>query len=259
MKRYGQTHGGVRWTAAAVLVVIGALLLAACTGGDGTGAGQAGAAACQSLSKLERFRYTFDYKIDSPQPQGTVDVMALGEPPFAILPTAESLAVRQVFNGSFVRPDRYMIRIETRSEPDATDIELLFIGEQSWAKAGGEWMLAGAPNAFTPLLVCESILSDVELAGLVPSAETVDGQAVSRFQLEEAQLNTVATLFGAESDMGRLLKSYSVDILLAEDGWPVRLEVGSESSYPSGRDMAMEISLEIKDVNAKDIEIEPPQ
>lgn len=261
MKRLGQTKAGVRWRAAAVLVVIGALIWAACAGGDGTGSGlgQSSAAPCQSLNQFERFRYTFSYKIESPQPQGPVDAKAVGEPSFAILPNAATFELQQVYNGSFIRPDRYMIRIDSPSEEDAPPIELLFVGEQSWVNAGGQWQLTAAPLVFAPMLVCESILSGVDLAGLAASAETVDGQAVSRFRLEDAQLGTAASLFGAESDMGRLLKSYSVDILLAEDGWPVRLEVGSESSYPSGRDMAIEISLEIKDVNAKDIEIEPPQ
>lgn len=263
MIRYGKTEAGVRWWAAAALMVIGVLLWAACTGGaeKGPGPGQAGLASCQPLSKVERFRYIFDFKIESPQPQGSVDETAVGDPPFAINPTDESVTIQQVYNGSFIRPDRYMIRIETQSEEDAAPIELVFIGEESWLNAGDQWLPGGGPNAFPPLLICESILSGVDLTGLAVSAETIDGQPVSHFRLEETQLNIAAVIpgFGPLSDMGRLLKTSSVDIWLAEEGWPARLEVGSKGAYPSGREMLMEISLEFKDINAKDIKIEPPQ
>ncbi len=59
--------------------------------------------------------------------------------------------------------------------------------------------------------------------------------------------------------MGRLLSTPSVDVWITKEGWTVRLMIKDQATYPSGRELLMEISMDITDVDAGDIKVEPPQ
>lgn len=244
------------------LAIIGALIWLACSGG-GQEARVPGpvTAPCQALEEFERFRYRATYKIESPKPEGSVDETELGEPPFAILPTAESFAIAQEYDGSFVAPDRFLVEVSTPSEEDTQGVLLTFIGDQAWAKPeieGATWVSAAVDNGLPPLEVCDAVLGKLDLTGLPSVPDTLNGLKTQHFQIEQADLEVAATLFGPESDMGRLTKLYDLDMWVTEEGWPAKLEASSDGTYPSGRQLFMEVTLEIRDVDAGDIEIEPP-
>lgn len=257
---------GVRrlW-AAGGLVLMAGLLWLACNGGSSGGPGPspgALAGSCQPIAEFERFRYTFTYTLDSPKPDVPVDDTAVGEPPFAMPPNGDDFLLTQVFAGSFEGPDRFQIEVETPSEEGAGTVSHIIVGDQAWTNIGTAtgWVMADFPNAFPPSAVCLSILTGVDFSGLSFSAETVNGQETRHVTIDEAQLDTAVALFGSESDMGRLLAIYDLEIWLAEDGgWPARMVAKSTGTYPSGRQLSMEISLEIKDVGSDDISIEPPE
>lgn len=255
---------GVRrlW-AAGGLVLMAGLLWLACNGGSSVGPGPspvALAGSCQPIAEFERFRYTVTYTLDSPKPEVPVDDTAVGDPPFAMPPNGDDFLLTQVFAGSFQGPDRFQIEVETPTEEDVGTVALIILGDQIWVNVGSGWVMADFPNAFPPLGVCQSILSSVDFSGLDFSPQTANGQETRHVTIDEAQLDTAAVLFGSESDMGRLLAVFELEVWLAEDGgWPARLVAKSTGTYPSGRQLSMEISLEIKDIDASDISIEPPE
>lgn len=243
-------------------VLIGVLIWLSCNGGGG---GQEEGTAtdippCQQVREFKRFRYIYTYKIETPKPEGPVDETQLGEPPFAILPTAESFGFEQEYDGSFVAPDRFLIEVSTPSEEDERALQLTYIGDQSWAKTEGTgWLPSAGPNAFAPSKVCDAVLGELDLTGLPSMPDNLNGLKTQRFQVEQVGLEVAATLFGSESDMARLAKLYDVDVWLTEEGWPARIEAGSDGTYPSGRQLFFDVSLEIRDVNAGDIEVESPE
>jgi len=258
MKSDCDTHAAARWVAA--LLASGLIVLAACSGSDPAEPVRPEDASCQPLGEFETFRYNFDYKIHTPKPEGPVDEKAVGQPPFAITPTLDSVTLHQVFDGAYQRPDAYMISIDTLSETGETSsapIEEIFIGDQAWVNLG-QWTESAVPNVYAPTAVCESILPALDLTGISGKQETIDGESVTHFRRENAQLDTVSTLFGPGSDQGRLVKTLAVDVWLAEEGWPVRIEARGEGSYPSGRVIRLELSQEIRDVDSDDIDIRPP-
>jgi len=262
MNSRGNTHAAARW--AAVLLAGGVLVVAAACSGNDKPAGPVRPedASCQPLNEFESFRYIFRYKFDSPQPAAPVDETQVGDPLFAIAPNAPPVTLEQTFNGAYRRPDSYMVSVDTNlggaSQTESPPIELLFVGGVGWVNFG-EWQQTESPNAYPPITVCEAVLPGLDLSGLAGSQEKIDGEIVTHFRREDAQTEAVGTLFGPESDHGRLLKTVTVDVWLAEEGWPMRLEARAAGLYPSGREVRVEFSLELKDINADDIKIQPPQ
>ncbi len=245
---------------ALAMLVIGV----ACAGGSGGGpvgtpsAGPGGGlVACEALDKLQRYRYTYSFQISSPQPETPLDETQVGLPTFALPPNNPDFEFGQEFEGSVVAPDRIRQLVKNEGLPD---LELVFIGEQAWSYLSGQWIAASGPVpvSFPPGQVCNAVLSAPDFEGVVPATEQLNGAASRHYRFEGVEAETAGLLLGPASDMGRLLKVYDVDVWLSQDGLPVRLETSSEGTYPSGRQMFIELALEIKDVNAKDIEVEPP-
>ncbi len=59
--------------------------------------------------------------------------------------------------------------------------------------------------------------------------------------------------------MGRLLKSYDVDLWLGQDdGRLVKVEAASTAAYPSARELTMKITLDVSSYNDDEIVIQPP-
>ena len=248
------------WARASVigtLILAASILWVACNSG-GSPSGTF-APSCDALGKLERYRYTYFYEFESPQPTGPIDEAEIGSPPFAILPTSGSFTFSQIFVGKFVSPDRFSIDVQTPSQPESPSLPMIIIGDQRWVNLGGVWTEGAASNPFPPLTVCEALLTELDLEGLPFTSETVNGREARRFQIKDTPLRTIALLYSPESDMGRLLTTPSVDVWITEEGWPARLEIKDQGTYPSGRELLMDISLDIIDANAGDIEVEPPQ
>lgn len=248
------------WARASVigtLILAATILWVACTSG-GSPSGTF-TPSCDALGELERYRYTFFYEFESPLPTGPIDEAEIGSPPFAILPTSGSFTFSQRFIGAFVSPDRFSIEIETPSQQDSPSLPTIIIGNQQWIKLGNSWNESSVPNAFPPLTVCEALLTELDLEGLPFISETVNGREAHRFQVEDVPISTIALLYSPGSDLGRLLTAPSVDVWITEAGWPARLVIKDQADYPSGRELIMEISLDITDANAGDIKVEPPQ
>jgi hypothetical protein len=258
----GQTARGVAlsvirktWLLAAPALAL-LMISAACDGGSPAVVGNI-TPLCRPVGQADRFRYTLKYTLDSPQPTGEVDESAVGEPPFALTPKAPDFRFEQDMNGEVENPDR--IRLVS-STPETGELELITIGDEQWAHLGGQWKSNGRQaSPFPPVATCDAILKGLDLDGAESSADTIDGKEVLRYELKGAELETAVVIFTAKSDMGRLLKTYDVTVWLAKkDRSPVRIDSVSVGSYPSGRQLTMNISLSFKDINAGDINVEPP-
>ena len=213
--------------------------------------------ACQALNGFDSYRYVYTWGWFSPKLETPPDETEVGEPSFALLPSSDTFDFSQVFEGSIINPDRINMFVTTDGDAGAT---LRWVAGQQWTNTGANWLPVGAPQNvfFPPALVCHAAMDGLDLTGVEPSQDTVGEVETDHYRLEQVPLQTAVTLWQPQSDPGRLLTNFDVDIWLTEDGWPARLEVKSEAKYPSGRDFFAELSLEIIDVNSEDISIEPP-
>ena len=242
----------------AVSILLALAVLAACNGGGQRLTPAPGITSlCQPLAQAERYRYSLTYSLESPQPQGAVDESALGDPPFAVQPTGPNFKFSQQFDGAVENPDKVELIAKT---PGTPDLHIITIGSDQWVLLGGQWNpSAGGATFFPPLGTCNAVLSGLDLTRLTPSADTIDGEKVLRYEVEGAELETAVMMWTAKSDMGRILKTFTVTLWLSEQGdVPVRIESRSVGTYPSGRELSMEVTLGIRDVDADDIEVKPP-
>lgn len=246
--------------ALATPVLLALAVLVACNGGTSLPLSPVPGVAelCQPLAQAERHRYTFSYSLDSPQPQGDVDETAIGEPPFALLPTSPDFFFSQAFDGAIENPDKLDVTLTTEGAEGV--IRYIFIGNNQWVSLGDTLNpVQGQDIPFPPVEMCNAIVSGLDLTGVTPTADTINGLKTLRYEVKDAELDTAATIWTAQSDMGRVVKKYAVTVWLSEDdNVPVRLESRGLGTLPSGREITTELMLEIRDINAGDIKIEPP-
>ncbi len=249
--------------AAAILPALMALV--ACKGGTtGPAAGSPTAPAaavtalCAPLAQAERLRYSFAYTVESPRPQGSVDETAVGSPLFALSPNSPDFAVSQQFDGAVENPGKVDVTITTAGS--AGTLRMIIIGPDQWMLVGERWAKSQAQAVpFPPVDMCNAVLSGLDLTGLTPVEETVDGEIALRYEAQGVALDTAVKIWTEQSDMGRILKTYTVKVWLSKDKKvPLRMESTTTGAYPSGRELKMEVSLSVKDVDASDIKVEPP-
>lgn len=253
-------------TGRAWLVVAPFLLLvvvAACTGGAGEAPYTPESAnyptdvpACQALNGFRAYRYVHSFRWFSPAIENLPANPDLGNPPFSLFPNAPTFEFSQTYEGAIENPAKADIVLKT---PNSPDVKMRWVAGQAWNNLGVKWMPAGKkPMQFPPALVCHAVMKGLDLSMSPAQIETVDGQDTMHYQLKQVPLDVAGLLWGHEGDPARLLKNYDVDAWMTNDGWPARLEVKASAKYPSGRDFAAEVSLQVKDINAKDISITAP-
>lgn len=250
-------------------LLIGPFLLlvvsAACGGGGGEGEAPytpqsanypTDVPACQAFNRFDRYRYVYTFHWLSPEPETIPEDADTGSPPFALFPSAPTFDFGQTHEGAIINPDRIDLVLKMK---DTSDVTMRWVKGQEWVNTADTWMpIAVQPFTFPPAQVCDAVMDGLDLSAATPSHEMVGELETDHYRLRQVPLGTAVTLWDAQSDMGRLLTTFDVDVWLTEDGWPARLEVESRAQYPSGRDFSAELSLEIRDVNSGDISIEPP-
>lgn len=247
--------------AASITAVVVVIVVASASGGDSPPSTPVPGVEelCQPLAQAERFRYSFAYSMDSPQPEGDVDeATVVGEPPFALQPASPGFAFAQQLDGAVEHPDK--LDVTVRTEGAEGEIRMIFIGDDQWVGLGGELNPAqDQPVPFPPVEMCNAILSGLDTTAVTPTTDTIDGVDTLRYELEDVELGTAVQIWTAESDPGRVVKKYAVTLALSKkDNVPVRMESKGVGTYPGGRKLTVELTLEIKDLNAGDIKVEPP-
>jgi hypothetical protein len=143
--------------------------------------------------------------------------------------------------------------------PDSPDLRLVFIDGEEWVNLGTSWTQREPdPVPFPALNVCNAVVSSLDLEAESPTQDTLNGVAAELYQSDSAQADIAATVWGADSDMGRLVNTYAVKVWLTEDGDPLRMEASGSGAYPGGRELSVELSLELSDIGDSGIKVERP-
>jgi len=249
-----------RTSVCVVLSGVLAMLVTACGGGDGKPAvlPATGVEVCDELDRTERFRYVFDYAIESPRQESPPTGVTVEGSGYAVGPMAETFRFAQKYNGSFVQPDRADYEISAPDQPTTRGIR---IGQNQYFFLGDAWQIVPEPPPFpfAPTVLCDVIVSPLDLTGTAGGLEDVDGVQAQHIRLEGVPLTVMSQLFGPGSDMGRLLTTYDVDLWLSQkDARLVKVAATSKATYPYGREISGQVVLELSSFNDDDIEIQPP-
>jgi len=282
-KRWSGDGGGSWWdyrpwpsavrrlTRAWGLLAIAALLvaLAAPCGGGGEPqaegsptppptAEDAALAPCRALQALKAYRYSVDWRLESPEPEET---------PGAPRPTPTSSITREFttpflfesnIEASFVAPDRFEVLFTT----DSNEVSMIIIGSQTWSETNGRWRPTAQPYdlPYTPSEVCEAILADLDFSLVEPQEDKLNDVKSLHYTFSQVHSEQAwAKIYGPGSDLDILLKKLDVDLWLAEKGnWPVRIDTRSSGLYGVGRELRVHLLIDIRDSNSGDIRVEPP-
>lgn len=252
----------------AVLFAAGLVAIMAVACGDGEEPGaqeppppsgeEATLAPCRALQSLQTYRYSVSLKLESPEPE---------ESSAEAQPTPTSTLTRE-FRGpflfeygieaSFVAPDRTEAFITAPGSP----FSMIVIGNQTWVEMGGQWTTSSQPAGvpYRPPDICEAILADLDLSQGQPEEEKLNDVEALHYTFSQVPSEqAMSKIFGAESDMGILLKKLDADLWLAEkDNRPVRIDVSSSGLYADGRELRVHLLIDVTDANSEDIRVEPP-
>lgn len=214
---------------------------------------------CEAMQDLKTYRYTVHLLVESAEPP---------EHPTTPVPTAStSVTYTVVFDytidASYVAPDRFDAIAIEKSHLTGAEREqpIVVIGDRRWFKLADSWVEdPRVPLAHRPFDTCSAIFPDLDLSQAEPGRESVNGVKTLHYSLADVfSEQGMARIFGAGSDMDILLKRLNVDLWLAEDGgWPARMEIRSSGLFGDGRELRVELTLDLRDVNSEDIEVEPP-
>ncbi|MEX0800910.1 MAG: hypothetical protein WD379_06835 [Dehalococcoidia bacterium] len=235
------------------VALLGAAMVSACDGSSSDPVAEV-TELCEPLARAGSFTYTIDYALDTPMLEGEVDPdVDIGD--YALQPGSPDFSLSQKLDGTYQRPDKLDVIVATEG---GGELHLIFVGQERWAFLNDRWTPSQQPVPFPILDVCDGALTGVELEGVTPEEESVNGEDTLRYELKGLKLKTTADLWGPNSDMGRVLDTFDVTLWLTEDGEvPVRIESRADAAYPSGRQFTMDLTVDIRDLNG-DISVEPP-
>ena len=232
------------------LLFLAIVVWAACTGGGSTNPPTAGPreVTCEPLRDFSRYRYNA--------------IVTL-----AVDPHDDPLALNQFvltmdIDGAIQGDDRrhVVVRYPETTDPD---LPIVWIGDKYWDSLGF-WMARDvtpgvAPIPFLPIDLCTSLAPDIATAGQTPVREKVNGFDTLKYRFDALPSDFSVRLWTSSSDMGQYIKVYTVDIWIHEkDNWPVRFDLKGSGNYENGQRLRAAVFLELRDINDKSINVEPP-
>jgi len=230
-----------------------ALLWAAC--GGGASSFQPGVINCEPLFESQRYRFELRVLVDLKE--------FSGEPTDDDRYPPEGFKLDQVISGI---ADEGNIDATIRyPDLDNSEVHLISVGSVFWTLVEDEWVAhqitpeSPLPIPYLPLSLCGLLDRDLDLGGVEDVSEAVGGTKAHRYTLDGFPTELAATIWSAESDMGRLITEYSGDVWAADDGsYPLKVELTGNGFYTSGRELATVISMEVSDRGSSDINVEAP-
>jgi len=246
------------------LLSIGACLVLAvtfigCSGGNDKPAAlpEKGAELCTELKKVERMRYTIGYTLESPRQASPPDDVTATD--WAVKPSHPDFKFETGNDGSFVQPDKLDFMLST---PGEQSVRTIIIGQNEWFLLNGGWVPSNQPvqgYTFTPPLMCDALVSQLDVAGRTATTEKVGDTDAQHIRIEAAPIAAAAQLFTEQSDNGKLLKSWDVDLWLSKkDASLVKVEAVAKANYPYGRELSSKLSLQVGSFNDDNIVINQP-
>ena len=264
------------WAALVALGLVAALAAACSGGGDGEGSptaqptaegsptiqptGQATTStACQALASLERYRYVSNVTLESPE---ELVPPTEGQPtPVATLtrPFQGRFYFEYKIDASLVAPDRVDASIATG---EGNPFNLIAIGDKRWITVENVWREVGLEYAvpYLPVDICNGIFPELNLEQDQGNQETVNDVPARHYAFPGIPSGqAMALIFGPQSDVAILIPTMDVEVWVAEKGgWPVRMDIRGSGLYGDRRELHVDVHIELRDVNNKDIKVEPP-
>jgi hypothetical protein len=230
--------------------------------GSSSGSSSSGNVKTAQLSSLDSYRYSL--KMEGTGAGGPLaDIRdGLGSVPGGTTPRANEAVTFNV-DGAYVKPDKAQWKIKVGSFEVAQTV----IGKQEWVSFGGQTMGPQPASSLDPsdLSLAAAMWDDSNLPDDVASKmkcesgkETVNGVSARKCSIDKSAMSSVPNLEGFFEDVNlKDLSAFNMNIWLADQGYPVKLNVDMAGQDQSKRDYALKVQMDLTDVN-KSIDITPP-
>jgi hypothetical protein len=233
------------------------ILLSACGGGEEQTAKEAAetptsggqAIPIASLAELKSFRYSITMHIEIP---GLEDELLPG--------LADFLSDVEI-RGASVAPDKSEMQMVLGKA--GKTMGAVVIGDKTWFSSGEEW--TETPNGaldvslLSPDTVSSSVINQEAFAGTEPAKEAISGVDTLHYTATQSGLGSLADLLGVAEPENDVPVETKTDLWLTEDGgYPVRVVIDARGTDAEGREVSVQLELNVTDLNDPGIEIEPP-
>lgn len=227
------------------------------------GGGSSGGLKTAALSSLDSYRYTL--KMEGTGTGGPLADLrdSMGSIPGGSTPKANE-AVSFKVDGAFVKPDKATWKINLGSFEVAQTV----IGKQEWVTFGGQTMGPQPASSLDPndLSLAAAMWDQSNLPEDVSSKmscasgkENVNGVSARKCDIDKAALSSMQKdLQGFFEDVSlKDLSAFNMSLWLADQGYPVKLNVEMAGKDSSSRDYGLKMQMDLTDVN-KSIDIKEP-
>jgi hypothetical protein len=194
-----------------------------------------------SLAELKSFRYTAEFRLDAP---GVI---------FS----------RIEIEGSAVPPDKAAWRMTVGE--GGNEVRVVIVGDRTWFFSDGVWAespkMPRGPSAslLLPEKLSDAIIDEEAFRGREPKREQINGMETLHYSTTGAGLEFLALLTGSSEPGAEFDGDVKTNLWLTEDGgYPVRMVIDAGGTDTEGREISVQLEMNVTDLNDPGIEIEPP-
>jgi len=227
------------------------------------GSNGSGSVKTAALSSLDSYRYTL--KMEGTGTGGPLADLrdSMASIPGGSTPKANE-AVSFNVDGAFVKPEKATWKIKLGSFEVAQTV----IGKQEWVTFGGQTMGPQPASSLDPtdLSLAAAMWDQSNLPDDVTNKmncatgkESVNGVSARKCDVDKAALSSMTKdLQGFFEDVSlKDLSAFNMSLWLADQGYPVKLNVEMAGKDSSSRDYGLKMQMDLTDVN-KSIDIKEP-
>ena len=251
------------FAAVSIIAVVVTLVVVGLRGDDDDGFADIvvaeGRVSCEAFVRVRSYNYRTDVVLDLAARAPSMDDSD-GRRPDAFLH-------ERTIRGSFADGNYAIVIAAPPGQAASSDTVLTVFEDTAFFLVNDRWTsrpLAGLqsfPVPYLPSDTCKALAPDLFLSGLASVPETISGISAQKYHFDslESDLPDNHPSFGAGSDAARFVNVYSGDVWVADEGgYIVKMALSGTGQYDNGRELTVEISYELSNINDSSIQIGPP-
>jgi hypothetical protein len=209
----------------------------------------------------EMFEIARGYRYD------TVVVYDLKDRPEDMEPTdpygPEGLLFTNIIEGDVQSAEAIHLTIELPENEQSQEWVVLGDEELYQSVNGAQWQSLNPGEyqvPYVPGAACNALAPDLFLSSMEGTSEMVNEIPATKYHFDalESDFPDRHPSFGAQSDMAVYVNTFAGDVWVAEEGgYIVKMDLVGVGHYENGRELRLEYSYELSDVNAN-IKIKAP-
>jgi hypothetical protein len=160
--------------------------------------------------------------------------------------------------GAYVAPDAFDMQMKLAGE----DVHVIQIGDELWVNEGGGWKKGDALGGALDFLGDPSDLAFDMLPEVLKNAKTssekVNGVETTRYSFDKNALEALAEDFGEDAAEFSEIDQAKLDVWMTQDNIPVKITMDMRGEMEDGSKMAVNLVLNVTDLNSDKVKIEAP-